>query len=178
MNRAPSDPRYPIGQPTPRAELTSSEREACIDRIAALPDRLRAALSGLQDAQLDTPYREGGWTLRQVAHHVPDSHLNAYVRTKLALTETAPVIKPYDEGAWATLPDSSGPIEVSLRLLDALHARWVSLMRGLPAEAWSRSFVHPESRRSYTLDEVLQLYAWHGEHHLAHVETLRTARGW
>lgn len=175
---SPSDPRYPIGRPDLRAELTASERSACVARIAALPSRFRAALNDLTDEQLDTPYRAGGWTLRQLAHHVPDSHLNAYVRTKLALTEDAPTIKPYDEGAWAKLPDSSGPIEVSLRLLDALHDRWVSLLRSVPADAWSRSFVHPESRRSYTLDEVLQLYAWHGEHHLAHVEALRVARGW
>ncbi|PYE55175.1 YfiT family bacillithiol transferase [Deinococcus yavapaiensis] len=173
-----SDPRYPIGRPNLTSALTPRGRTACIDRIAELPGRFRAALGDLSDEQLDAPYREGGWTLRQLAHHVPDSHLNAYVRTKLALTEDAPTIKPYNEEAWANLPDSVKPIEPSLQLLEALHERWTSLLRSLPDEAWARTFVHPESRRSYTLDELVQLYAWHGEHHLAHASTLRTARQW
>lgn len=173
-----SDARFPIGQVTPRPRLTSAERTSLIARLAALPEAFREALQGLTDEQLDTPYREGGWTLRQLAHHVPDSHANAYVRMKLALTEDAPTIKPYDEAAWATLPDSAAPIEVSLRLLEVLHQRWAILLRGLPDDAWQRVFVHPESGRSFTIDEALQLYDWHGRHHLAHVTTLREARGW
>jgi hypothetical protein len=173
------DLRYPIGDFKYAGSLTASDRTACIERIAVAPSRLRAAVQGLSDVQLDTPYRPGGWTPRQVVHHVPDSHLNAYTRFRLALTEQVPTIRPYDEARWAELPDAqSGPIEVSLALLEALHARWVLLLRRLGTDDWSRTFHHPEKRREQTLDEVLAMYAWHGEHHVAHVTSLRKRMGW
>jgi uncharacterized damage-inducible protein DinB len=171
------DERYPIGRFQP-GEATLEGRAACVARLGALPAAFRAALSGLSDAQLDTPYREGGWTLRQVAHHVPDSHMNAYIRFKWTLTEEAPRIKPYDEAAWAKLPDTGvTPIEVSLALLESLHSRWVDLMEALTDEQWSRTFEHPETG-PWRLDQVVHLYAWHGEHHLAHVTGLRRRMGW
>jgi hypothetical protein len=173
-----SDPRYPIGPFTPPDDaVTAAERSGWIDRIAATPAALRAAVAGLSDAQLDTPYRDGGWTVRQLCHHVPDSHLNAYVRFKLGLTEEQPEVRPYDEKRWAELPDCAGPIAVSLALLDALHERWVGLLRSLPEEAWQRSIRHPEWG-VLRLDTVLAQYAWHGDHHVAHVTELRRRRGW
>jgi hypothetical protein len=149
--------------------VSPAERDGLIARLAAAPARLRAAVTGLTDAQLDTPYREGGWTIRQVAHHLPDSHMNSYVRFKLALTENEPVIKPYDEAAWAMLPDTAAtPVETSVVLLESLHARWVKLLRGLTEDQWQRCMRHPVNglRR---LDQVLALYAWHGDHHIAHI---------
>ncbi|RIH77669.1 putative metal-dependent hydrolase YfiT [Calidithermus terrae] len=173
-----SDPRYPIGRFQAPPVITPEVREGWLQVLAQTPAHLRAAVEGLSEAQLDTPYREGGWTVRQVVHHVPDSHLNSYVRFKLALTEEAPAIKPYDEQAWARLADSRDtPVEVSLRLLEALHRRWVVLLRGLKEEDWQRSFVHPESGPT-TLARALGLYAWHGSHHVAHITELRKRMGW
>ncbi|HEY8259504.1 MAG TPA: putative metal-dependent hydrolase [Gemmatimonadales bacterium] len=173
------DLRYPIGKFAHAGPLTAADRKACIERIAAAPRSLRAAVAGLTDAQLDTPYRPEGWTVRQVVHHVPDSHLNAYTRLRLALTEPVPTIRPYEEARWAELPDArSGPVEVSLGLLEALHARWVLLLRQLGAGDWPRTFIHPEHRREMTLDELLAMYAWHGEHHVAHITRLRERKGW
>lgn len=173
------DLRYPIGEFNYAGALTEEDRETCIVRIAAAPSKLRAAVKGLSDTQLDTPYRHGGWTVRQVAHHVPDSHLNAYMRFRLALTEPNPSIRPYDEARWAELPDArSAPIDISLALLDALHARWVLLLRQLGTDDWARTYYHPEQRRTFTLEEVLGLYAWHGEHHVAHVTRLREKMKW
>src|SRR5579859_4215819 len=139
------DPRYPTGKFEMPANVTMERRKHAMDEIASTPSKMRAAVKGLSDTQLDTPYREGGWTVRQVVHHVPDSHLNAYVRLRLALTEEQPTIRPYEENAWAQLPDAkTGPIEMSLNLLDALHERWVRLWRSLTAEQFGRVFVHPE----------------------------------
>jgi len=149
-----------------------------IDEIAAAPAQLRAAVVGLTDDQLDTPYRPGGWTVRQVVHHVPESHMNAYVRIKLALTEDQPTIKPYDEALWAELPDvGDTPIEVSLELLDSLHDRWVRLLRLLSEQQWTRTFRHPEMGLM-TVEKTLALYAWHGKHHVAHITSLRERNGW
>lgn len=172
------DPRYPIGKYIPPQEATPALRQQAIDSIAGTPAKLKAALSGLNDAQLDTPYRDGGWTVRQVAHHVPDSHLNAYVRFRLALTENQPTIKPYEEARWAELADAkSAPVAVSLALLEPLHDRWVRLLRSLTASDFARTFVHPE-HGVRTLDWMLFLYAWHGRHHTAHVTELRKQKGW
>ena len=172
------DPRYPIGKYTPPQEATPALRQQAIDSIAATPAKLKAALSGLNDAQLDTPYRDGGWTVRQVVHHVPDSHLNAYVRFRLALTENQPTIKPYEEARWAELADAkSAPVAVSLALLEPLHDRWVRLLRSLTASDFARTFVHPE-HGVRTLDWMLFLYAWHGRHHTAHITELREQKGW
>jgi hypothetical protein len=173
MGDQKEDPlRYPIGRARLEPELSPRERAELIDTIAQLPARLREAVAGMDDAALDTPYRPGGWTARQVIHHLPDSHMNAYVRWKLALTESEPTIKPYREAEWARLADSAGPIEVSLDLLTALHARWTGWMRTLDDASWRRAFMHPESGRN-SLERSLQLYAWHGEHHLAHVRGAR-----
>lgn len=172
------DPRYPIGVFQAPAAMDDATRRRLIDTIAATPARLREAAAGLDDAQLDTPYRDGGWSVRQVIHHVPDSHLNAYVRLKLALTEASPVIKPYDEGAWAALADSrETPVEVSLTLLESLHARWVVLLRTLRGDDFARTFRHPE-HGLVTLDWLLAMYAWHGRHHTAHITSLRERMGW
>jgi hypothetical protein len=173
-----SDPRYPIGRFSPDSDPTPSTRERHISQIASLPSRLRQAAAGLSPQQLDTPYRDGGWTVRQVIHHVPDSHLNAYVRCKLALTEAAPTIKPYDEGAWARLKDSQlTPVEVSLNLLEAIHARWVVLLRTLQAEDFACQLIHPEAGIK-NVDWLLALYSWHGDHHLAHITSLKERSHW
>ncbi len=155
-----------------------SHRKTCLDEIAGTPANLRSAVKGLSDAQLDTPYRAGGWTVRQVVHHVPDSHLNSYVRFKLALTEDEPTIKPYAEDRWAELADTkSTPIEVSLTLLESLHDRWVRLLRSLSTEDWKRTFRHPDLG-AMNLEKTLALYAWHGRHHVSHVTELRKREGW
>jgi hypothetical protein len=147
--------------------------------IAAAPGRLRAAVSGLTPPQLDTPYRDNGWTVRQVVHHIPDSHLNAYTRIKLALTEDEPTIKPYEEARWAELPDArGGDIEPSLSLLEFLHQRWLLLLRQLSSNDFDRRFRHPEHGRIFGLNEALAMYAWHGRHHVAHITSLRQRRGW
>jgi uncharacterized damage-inducible protein DinB len=172
------DPRYPIGKFEMPALVTPNQRQQAIEEIAAAPAKMRAAVKGLKDAQLDTPYRDGGWTVRQVVHHVPDSHLNAYVRLKLALTEDKPTIKPYDEAAWAELADSkSMPIEVSQTLLDAVHTRFVQLWRSLKPADFARVLVHPDHGER-TVDWLLFLYEWHGKHHTAHITELRKKTGW
>jgi uncharacterized damage-inducible protein DinB len=173
-----TDLRYPIGRAEMAPELTPERRRELIGQLEGMPDRLREAVAGLNAEQLDTPYRPGGWTVRQVVHHVPDSHLNAYIRCKWALTEDRPAIKTYEEARWAELPDSrSAPIEVSLALLENLHRRWVALLRALPAADFARAIQHPEWG-VVNLDQLLGLYAWHGQHHVAHVTALRERMGW
>jgi len=172
------DPRYPIGKYEMPAQVTPELRAGAILEIASTPQRVRAAVKGLNDAQLDTPYREGGWTVRQVVHHIPDSHMNAYIRWRLALTEMEPTIKPYEESAWAKLEDAAhAPVEVSLRLLEPLHERWVRLLHSVKPEEFARTFRHPDFGVR-TLDWMLFLYAWHGKHHTAHITELRKQRGW
>lgn len=172
------DPRYPVGQQQDEGPLTESRRLELIEQIAEAPERLRAAVHGLAHEQLDTPYRHGGWTVRQVIHHVPDSHLNAYLRFKLALTEDTPTIKLYAEDLWAELPDTGRTApEISLSLLDALHKRWVILLRSLGSADWERTLHHPEKGR-LTLDQMLAIYAWHGRHHVAHITSLHEREGW
>lgn len=172
------DLRYPIGPPLVPESPDATTRAGFIATIAATPTRLRAAVAGLHDRQLDTPYRRDGWTVRQIAHHVADSHLNAYTRTKLALTEDNPTIKPYMETRWAELADSKRPIGGSLALLDHLHDRWVALLSSLPAESFSRTYFHPETQQQATIDGLIASYAWHGAHHVAHVTELRRRKGW
>jgi uncharacterized damage-inducible protein DinB len=173
-----SDPRYPIGKFTFDGILTGDQKTQYLNDIEQTPARLRAAIRGLSDQQLNTPYREGGWTVRQVAHHVPDSHMNAYIRFKLALTEEEPTIRPYMEDRWAELPDSKQtPIEVSLALLDSLHQRWTIVLRSISDADWKRNFRHPELGLM-SLEKTLALYSWHGRHHVAHVTGLREKMGW
>jgi len=172
------DLRYPIGPFVPPERLSPAQRTAGIDEIAAAPAALRDAVAGLSAVQLDTAYRDGGWTVRQVVHHVPDSHVNAYVRFKLGVTETQPAIKTYDEKRWATTAEVAVvPPDVSLALLDALHLRWVALLRTLTPDDFARTIVHPEWGTP-SLDQMLALYAWHGRHHVAHITSLRARRGW
>ena len=172
------DLRFPIGKFNWPDSVNTDDRKGYLERVAAAPARLRAAVSGLSAEQLDTPYREGGWTVRQVVHHVPDSHMNSYIRFKLALTETDPLIKPYDEAGWAMLSDTANtPIETSLCLLDCLHERWVGLMKGMSETEWQRTFRHPELG-PIALDKNLALYAWHGDHHVQHIAALRRRNGW
>ena len=173
-----TDARYPVGKFHYDGPLTEAQKRNFLDEIAATPVQMRAAVKGLSDQQLDTPYRPGGWTVRQVVHHVPDSHMNSYVRFKLALTEDEPTIKPYAEARWAELPDTkSTPVEVSLTLLDSLHDRWVRLLRSLSPEDWKKTFRHPEMG-PMTLEKTLALYAWHGRHHVAHITELRKQNSW
>jgi len=173
-----TDVRFPIGQPKLEEKLSPERRQECIATIAATPGQLRDAVEGFTPERFNTPYREGGWTVLQVVHHLPDSHLNAYVRFKLALTEDSPTIKPYDEAAWAELSDSRAVApEVSLTLLESLHVRWVALLRGMKAGDFARKLMHPE-RGAMSLDQMLGLYAWHGPHHVAHITGLRKQKGW
>ena len=173
------DLRYPIGQFRYEGEPDQPRREQWIEEIAATPANLRAAVAGLAPHQLDTPYRDKGWTVRQVVHHLPDSHLNAYTRIKLALTEDVPVIRPYEEARWAELPDGrAGPIELSLNLLESLHHRWVLLLRQLTPADFRRRFMHPQHGRPFEVQETLALYAWHGRHHVAHITSLRRRMAW
>ena len=172
------DPRYPVGKFVMPKDASPASRKAAIAEIAATPGKLRAAVAGLTDSQLDTPYREGGWTVRQVVHHVPDSHLNAYVRLRLALTEDNPTIRPYDEARWAELADAkSAPIAASQLLLDNLHERWVQLWRSLKEEDFARGLIHPEHGQR-NVDWILSVYEWHGQHHTAHITELRKGKGW
>jgi DinB superfamily len=171
------DPRYPIGNFAMPKDITAAHRQQAIESIAATPVNMRAAVKGFNDAQLDTPYRDGGWTVRQLVHHVPDSHMNAFVRLKLALTEDKPTIKPYDESAWAKLADAKAPIAASQTLLDAVHSRWDILWRSLKPEHFARILVHPEHGER-TVDWILFLYEWHGRHHTAHITELRKQKGW
>jgi len=178
MDVMTDDLRYPVGRFT-QVTPTDDVRRASLAELDALPRTMRDAVAGLTDRQLDTPYRPGGWTVRQVVHHVPDSHLNAYVRLKLALTEDTPTIKPYDESAWAGLADSRMPVEPSLALLESVHARWVALVRAMARDEFSRTFRHPEYPDGpLTLDWLLQQYAWHSRHHVAHITSLRRREGW
>ena len=173
------DLRYPIGPFRFDGDASRGRREQWIGEVAAAPAQLRAAVAGLTTAQLETPYRDGGWTVRQVVHHLPDSHLNAYTRIKLALTEEEPTIKPYQEARWAELPDArGGEIEPSLNLLEHLHQRWLMLLRQLNTADFNRQFRHPEHGRIFNLSETLALYAWHGRHHVAHITALRQRMGW
>ena len=165
---AMTDPRYPIGRFTLPESTTADQRHAWIREIARAPGEMRKSVAGLTREQLDTPYRPGGWTVRQVVHHVPDSHMNALIRFKLALTEDQPAIKPYDEARWAKLPDAALPIEPSLDLLEALHLRWVGLLDAMTERDFHRTFAHPESG-VWRLDQYLAQYAWHGRHHVAHI---------
>jgi hypothetical protein len=166
--------RYPIGKFDP----SQTHRTRNIAAIAGLPSALREAVAGLSEEQLDRPYREGGWTVRQLVHHVADSHINAYVRIRLALTEDWPTIKPYEEAEWAKLEDARTlPVEVSLALLEALHRRWVVLLESLTEANWTQGYVHPESGRE-KLETVAAIYSWHSRHHVAHVTELRKRMGW
>ncbi|HWI61568.1 MAG TPA: bacillithiol transferase BstA [Symbiobacteriaceae bacterium] len=172
------DLRYPIGTFTFDPETAPAQRQSWIEEIAAAPAKIRAAVAGLAADQLDTPYRESGWTVRQVIHHLADSHLNSYVRFKLALTETDPTIKPYDETRWAEMPDARiGRAEISLELLEALHERWTITLRAMSEADFGRAFIHPDMGR-VTLDRALALYAWHCRHHTAHITSLRSRMGW
>jgi len=168
------DLRYPIGRHVlPTAPLSAAERQPYLDQIQQLPARLTEAAQRVGGRGLERPYRPGGWSGRQVIHHLADSHLNSYIRFRLALTEDHPTIRPYDETAWAELPDvAAAPITVSLSLLDSLHTRWVSLLHHLNEVQWQRTFYHPGMKQDFTLDQALVMYAWHGQHHLAHVESL------
>jgi uncharacterized damage-inducible protein DinB len=175
---ATTDLRYPVGPFRRPESLDDEQRRRAIDAIAATPAKLRDAVAGLTSAQLDTPYRPGGWTVRQVVHHVPDSHMNAYVRFKLALTEDEPTIKPYEEARWAELADTRDtPIDTSLVLLEQLHERWVRLLRSMSANDFARRLRHPETGIQ-RLDQVLALYEWHGAHHVGHITSLRERVGW
>ena len=173
-----TDLRYPIGKFNPKPSITAEERQALIQQIEEAPANLREAVRGLDDRQLDTPYREGGWTVRQVVHHLPDSHLNSYIRFKWTMTESQPTIKAYEEQLWAELVDGkSAPAEVSLALLEALHKRWVLFLRSLTPADFAKTFVHPENGLM-NLDRLVQLYAWHGRHHVAHITSLRERMKW
>ena len=173
-----SDLRFPIGKFNIAGPFPESEYPRLIGEIAETPGALRSAVAGLSRDQLETPYRPGGWTVKQVVHHLPDSHMNAYVRFKLALTEEEPTVKGYEEAKWAELSDSERvPTDVSLDLLDALHLRWVTLLRGMDAAGFRRGLRHPE-RGLLTLAQLLGLYAWHGRHHVAHITALRAREGW
>jgi uncharacterized damage-inducible protein DinB len=172
------DLRYPIGKFHYEGPLSEEHKQESLNDIASTPAKLCAAVKDLSEAQLDTPYRPGGWTVRQVVHHVPDSHMNSYVRFKLALTEDEPTIKPYAEDKWAELADTKAtPVEVSLALLDSLHDRWVRLLRSLTPDDWKKTFRHPELG-TMTLEKTLALYAWHGRHHVAHITELRKQMSW
>ena len=173
------DLRYPIGKLVRPKSLTPTERKTAIEAIAKAPAAMRSAVSGLTDTQLGTPYRQGGWTVRQVVHHVADSHMNAYTRFKLALTEDNPTIKPYDEAKWAELEDGKSTlVDHSLALLDALHARWVFLLERMKPADFSRTVIHPEHDATMSLDALLSDYSWHGKHHVAHITSLRERSGW
>lgn len=175
---AEADLRYPIGRLQRTMQLSADERRAAIDAIADAPNALRAAVANLSDEQLDTPYRPGGWTVRQLVHHVADSHMNAYGRFRLAFTEDNPTIKPYDEAKWAELEDArTMPIDVSLDLLDRMHVRLVTLLRSVPSDDFQRTLTHPDNG-PMTVDALLGVYSWHGRHHVAHVTALRSRMHW
>ena len=177
MPAVTSDLRYPIGRPAIPAEITADDRLFAVGTIAELPSNLRNAVQGLDVEQFDTPYREGGWTVRQLVHHIADSHANAFSRIKLALTEDLPLVYAYNEQAWAELPDSKAPPEWSLELIEAVHARWVMLLQSLQDPQWKRAFRHPE-RGTQTVEQATLLYAWHSRHHTAHITHLRQREGW
>jgi len=170
--------RYPIGKFTPNETYSKSDLDQFISRIETLPTRLEDAVRSLSGKQLDTPYREGGWTVRQVVHHIADSHMNAYIRCKWMITEETPVIKAYNEKDWAETPETKADISLSLNLLKALHAKWVVLFKQLPAGDLKKEFIHPETRKHVRLENLMGTYAWHGDHHLAHITALITRMGW
>lgn len=173
------DLRYPIGRPDLTAAATPERRRQAIAELVAAPAALRNAVRGLSDAQLDTPYRPGGWTVRQVVHHVPDSHLNAYIRFKQALIEDIPVIMEYDEAKWAELADvRTVPVAVSLDLTENIHERWAAILRSMRPDDFARGYQYPDHKRRYTLAEALAVYSWHGRHHVAHITALRAREGW
>ncbi|MEO8130184.1 MAG: YfiT family bacillithiol transferase [Bryobacteraceae bacterium] len=172
------DLRYPVGKFTYTGPASDADLQLWLSQIAATPALLRAAVGGLSEEQLNTPYRPEGWTVRQVVHHVPDSHMNSYVRFRLALTEEHPLIKPYHENLWAELPDaSSAPVDLSLNLLDSLHQRWMLLLNSLRPADLAKAFRHPEMGL-VTLEKNVALYAWHGRHHVAHITSLKSRMGW
>ena len=172
------DLRFPVGRFQRAEELSAAQRRDAIAVITATPAELRGAVRGLSDAQFDTPYRPDGWTVRQVVHHIPDSHANALIRFKLALTENTPTVKPYDEAAWAKLEDArSTPIEISLSLVDGLHDRWIRVLNAMSPADFKRTLNHPE-HGVMSLDHLLALYAWHSRHHIAHITNLRSRNGW
>ncbi len=173
-----ADDKYPIGSFKSKETYTSADLDECIQQIADLPGLLVKEVQHLTVDQLDTPYREGGWTVRQVIHHLPDSHLNAYVRMKWALTEDQPLIKAYNEKAWAETPETKLPPETSLAFLSALHAKWVSLMSHLSPGDLKKEFIHPDTKKPTRLDKMIAMYAWHGAHHLAHITSLKQKMGW
>jgi hypothetical protein len=170
--------RFPIGKFVPPPGYDPADAATHLGTLRELPSRIGAATDGLAGAQLDTPYRVGGWTVRQVVHHVADSHMHAYLRTKHALTEDVPTIKPYDEAMWAELPDTRLPLEPSLAVLEGVHRRWVALFDSLGADAWQRTYYHPESAAHWPIWKVAGLYAWHSRHHVAHITFLREREGW
>lgn len=172
-----ADPRYPIGKFECPETILPEERLNAIATLAELPEQLRNAVEGLGSAQLNTPYRTGGWTVRQLVHHIADSHMNAFIRMRLALTENWPTIKPYDEQSWATLHDSTAPVEWSLEIIESLHARWVMLLQSFTEEQWIRGYRHPESGET-RLDVATLMYAWHSRHHVAHITHLRVSEEW
>jgi hypothetical protein len=175
-----TDLRYPVGKfVRPTKELTSAERATMMDQITAAPAAFRAAVKGLNEKQLDSPYRPDGWMVRQVVHHVADSHMNAFIRCKLALTEDAPMVKPYDEAAWAQLPDSLSPyVQESLTMIELVHQRWMLVMRAMKPADFLRPYRHPEWEGTLTLDFIVAQYSWHGRHHAAHITELRKRNGW
>jgi hypothetical protein len=171
------DPRYPVGKFTAPAAITPDDRTNAIATLAELPEQLRNAVDGLNGGRLNTPYRDGGWTVRQLVHHIADSHMNAFIRIRLALTEDWPVIKPYDENAWAALHDAAAPVEWSLELVESLHARWVMLLQSLKDPQWIRGYKHPENGL-VSVEMATLMYAWHSRHHIAHITHLRAKEGW
>lgn len=171
------DPRYPIGKFQYTGPCTPAQISEMIQVIADMPRHLRNAVAGLNDSQLDTPYRDGGWTVRQTVHHIADSHMNSFIRFRLAVTEDNPTIKPYDEAKWADIIDAREPVEVSLTLIDSLHHRWVVMLRAFTPAGWQRTMVHPENGQ-LTLEKTLGIYAWHSKHHVAHITELRKRKVW
>lgn len=172
-----SDPRYPIGRFHDSGDRSSERRATLIRDLQNLPADLRAAVSGMSDSQLDTPYRDGGWTVRQVIHHLGDANVNAYLRMKFAVADDRPTILPYDEDVWAEFADAKGPVEPTLALLQALHLRWSLFLRSLDEAQWDRVFIHPQNGET-PVAKSLELYVWHGRHHLAHVTELKKLKGW
>lgn len=171
--------RYPIGNFIPPPSVSPADIQRWIHTLEGFPDEMRNAVKGLSDTQLDTPYREGGWTIRQVVHHVPDSHMNAYIRFKLTLTEDNPTVRPYYEDRWAELPDGkTAPISFSLDILDAIHRRWVYVLRNMSPDDFKKTFYHPENKVTRTLEINLCLYEWHCRHHLSHITELKKRMKW
>lgn len=172
------DHQYPIGKFIAQESYSSSEIENCISRIAALPEKLEKEVSAFSDQQFDTPYREGGWTVRQLIHHISDSHLNSYIRFKWTLTEENPIIKVYNEKLWAVTPETVGSPQLSIDLLKVHHRKWVTLLKALSTTDLDRHFIHPDSKKQISLKNLIALYAWHGDHHLAHIMKLKERMGW